>query len=96
MQLVWSLPSPLDTASPDPQPMVGNYQEMLRSLGAWLDARGYRLIRVSAAENGLIVEVETGQAGDDLSREIFRLEFDALQRLVLAARSDRDRFDRVG
>lgn len=96
MHIVWSLPSRRSTEPPDPQPMVGNYQEMLRSLGAWLDARGLRLIRLSAAENGLIVEVETGQFGDDLSREIFRLEFDALQRLMVAARSDRDRFDRVG
>lgn len=96
MQLVWSLPSSRSTTAPDPQPIVGNYQEMLRSLGAWLDARGYRLIRLSAAGNGLVVEVETGQAGDDLSREIFRLEFQALERLMHAARSDRDRFDRVG
>jgi hypothetical protein len=69
---------------------------MLRALGAWLDARGYRLTRMSANETSLIVEVETGQADDDLSTEIFRLEFEALERLMSAARSDRDRFLRVG
>jgi hypothetical protein len=69
---------------------------MLRALGAWLDARGYRLTRVSVNESNLIVEVETGQADDDLSTEIFRLEFDALERLMTAARSDRDRFLRAG
>lgn len=96
MQLVWSVPTPRPDTKPDPLPMLGTYQETLRALGAWLDARGYRLIRVSSAENGLTVEVEIGQAGDDLSREIFRLEFDALERLTMAARSDRNRFLRVG
>ena len=96
MQLVWSLPT-LDAASlRRPQPLAGRYQEMLRALGAWLDARGYCLTRMSANESSLIVEVETGQAGDDLSTEIFRLEFEALERLMSAARSDRDRFLRAG
>ena len=92
MQLVWSLPSPDSTDAPAFQDFAGRQQEMLRAVGAWLDARSYRLARLSSAGNGLMVEVETGQPDDDLSREVFRLEIDALERLMQAARADRDRF----
>ena len=96
MQLIWTRPA-VDTSSPLPsEAFLGRYQEMLRALGAWLDARGYRLIRVSSADHALVVEVEVGQPGDDLSREVFRLDDVALERLLEAARTDRNRFLRAG
>ena len=92
MQLVWSLPSSDSPEAPTIQDFAGRQQDMLRAIGAWLDARSYRLARLSSAGSGLIVEVETGRPDDDHSREVFRLEIDALERLVQAARADRDRF----
>jgi hypothetical protein len=71
---------------------MGCYQDMLRSVGAWLDARGYRLSHLYASRSNMVIEAEVGEAGDDLSREVIRLEYDELVRLMQAARADRDRF----
>lgn len=95
MQLVWSLPSTDELSKLSNQALSGRHQDMLRSVGAWLDARGYRLSRLSASGETLMVEVETGQPGDDLGREVFRLDYESLDRLTQAALADRDRFQRV-
>jgi hypothetical protein len=96
MQLVWSQPTFTDVTATRHEAFLGRYQDMLRSLGAWVDARGYRLVRLSSSDQAWVVEVEVGQPGDDLSREVFRLDDDALERLLQAARTDRDRFQRAG
>jgi hypothetical protein len=95
MQLVWTTP---DSAAPksDHQPFHGQYQDILRSVGAWLDARGYRLTKLSESDGSFLIEVEVGVQGDDLSREILRLDHEALQRLTGAARNDRNRFQQAG
>jgi hypothetical protein len=73
----------------------GQYQDVLRSVGAWLDARGYTLTLISESGNSLVIEVETGAAGDDPEREVLRLDLDSLNRLAHAARNDRNRFATV-
>ena len=95
MQIVWSqhMPSPSDDEAP---PFNGRYQDLLRSVGAWLDARGYQLARLSESGPSLVIEVEAGVQGDDHSREVLRLDLDALDRLALAARNDRNRFLQAG
>lgn len=96
MKLVWSVPDSIGTVeslgSSMSASLVGCYQDMLRSVGAWLDARGFRLVRLSATGSSLVIEAEAGEQGDDLSREVIRLDNEALARLMQAARADRDRF----
>jgi hypothetical protein len=91
MKIVWTSGAPLGG---DEGGFVfqGQYQEILRSVGAWLDARCYNLARISEAGDSLVIEVQTGAAGDDLNREVLRLDIEALNRLANAARNDRDRF----
>ena len=74
----------------------GQYQEILRSVGAWLDARSYNLASISEAGNSLVIEVQTGVPGNDQNREVLRLDIDALNRLATASRNDRDRFSPAG
>ncbi len=74
----------------------GQYQDVLRSLGAWLDARGYVLVQLSESGTSLVIEVETSAAGDDPGREVLRLDLDALIRLTDAGRNDRNRFAAMG
>ena len=70
----------------------GQYQDVLRSLGAWLDARGYALVQLSESGSSFQIEVETGVARGDPEREVLRLDRDALNRLTDASRNDRNRF----
>jgi hypothetical protein len=51
---------------------------------------------LSESDGSILIEVETGVPGDDLSREIIRLDKDALDRLTNAARNDRNRFLQAG
>jgi hypothetical protein len=95
MKIVWTSGGPLGG---DEGEFVfqGQYQEILRSVGAWLDARSYNLARISEYGNSLVIEVQTGVAGDDLNREVLRLDIEALNRLATASRNDRDRFATTG
>ena len=95
MQIVWSQNSPSQSGDEN-QPFNGRYQDLLRSVGAWIDARGYRLARLSESGDSLVIEVEAGVSGDDQSREVLRLDMDALDRLSVAARNDRNRFLQAG
>lgn len=95
MQIVWSQSNPVLDES-QIQPFHGRYQDLLRSVGAWLDARSYRLARLSESGESLVIEVETGVVGDDQVREVLRLDVDALDRLAIAARNDRNRFLQAG
>jgi hypothetical protein len=94
MNLVWSVPSTGTITAPSSTSpsLTGCYQDMLRSVGAWLDARGYRLANLSTSGTSVVVEAEVGELGDDITREVIRLDFEALARLMQAARADRDRF----
>ena len=89
MQLVRSIPAPTTSPAPGLHPYLGRHQEMMRAVGAWLDARGFRLVGLTETGDGLSIEVETG---GDRVREAFRLDYPALERLMDAARADRDRF----
>lgn len=95
MKLVWSQVDSARTES-NARPFTGDYQEILRSVGAWLDARGFRLTKLAEVDGSLVVEVEIGVRGDDLSREVIRLDRESLNRLTTAARNDRDRFAAFG
>jgi hypothetical protein len=92
MQLVRTLPSPDQPSLSPTLAFVGQYQEMLRAVGAWLDARGFRLTGMSGSGDALLIEVETGPPGDGSHREAFRLDYSAIERLVRAAQLDRNRF----
>jgi hypothetical protein len=92
MQFVWTLPSLEEKAAPPILEFSGRYQDMLRAVGGWLDARGYRLVGLSGTGDSLVVEVEAGPPGTDICREAFRLDFGSLERLAVAAQADRDRF----
>ena len=94
MQLIWTQ-SDSDHADA-PQPFTGNYQDVLRSIGAWIDARGFQLTRIVETNGSLVIEVETGVAGDDQTREVIRLNADSVEKLTLAARNDRNRFTAFG
>lgn len=95
MQIVWTAPDRAEKQT-DNQPFHGRYQDILRSVGAWLDARSYRLTKLTESDGSFLIEVETGVVGDDLSREVLRLDIEALDRLTLAARNDRNRFLQAG
>jgi hypothetical protein len=95
MKIIWTQVDSSRSDS-DIQPFHGKYQDILRSVGAWLDARGFRLTKLSESGGSLVIEVEIGVMGDDLSREVIRLDPESLERLMVAARNDRDRFAAFG
>ena len=95
MKIVWTSGKSIPETE-DGHVFQGQYQEILRSVGAWLDARSYSLARISESGDGLLIEVRTGVSGDDPGREVLRLDVEALNRLAHAARSDRDRFAATG
>lgn len=74
----------------------GQYQDVLRSVGAWLDARGCTLINLGESGDQLVIEVRTGQPGGDVGLEVLRLDRTALDRLTHAGRNDRNRFAATG
>jgi hypothetical protein len=95
MQLIWTQADP-NQSDVNQQPFQGNYQDVLRSIGAWIDARGFQLSRIMESSGNLIIEVETGVPGDDLNREVIRLNADSVEKLTVAARNDRNRFSALG
>ena len=95
MKIVWTSGGPLGSDEGG-SVFQGQYQEILRSVGAWLDARSYNLARISEGGDSLVIEVQTGVSGDDQNREVLRLDIDALNRLANASRNDRDRFGPAG
>ena len=95
MQLIWTQADP-NQSDDEFQPFQGNYQDVLRSIGAWIDARGFQLSRIVESNGSLIIEVETGVPGDDQNREVIRLNADSIEKLTAAARNDRNRFSTVG
>jgi len=95
MKIVWTSGESLAGNEGGPV-FQGQYQEILRSVGAWLDARSYNLARISESGNSLVIEVKTDSPGDDPNREVLRLDAEALSRLAHAARNDRNRFAPTG
>ena len=91
MTIVWTS-GKLLAGTGDECVFQGQYQEVLRSVGAWLDARGYNLSRISASGDSFVIEVQSGTPGDDPVHEVLRLDVEALSRLADAARNDRNRF----
>jgi hypothetical protein len=80
------------TPRPDPsRPEHLNNQDTLRSVGAWLDIRGYTLVAVRRDGDALIVEATLPH---EEAPEVLRFDREALARLSFAARSDRNRDDR--
>jgi hypothetical protein len=66
-----------------------SYQEILRSVGAWIDVRGYREVRIEGDAGGLTIEgvLEQEDAGDE--RERLLLDSEQLQRFCDASRLNR-------
>ena len=65
------------------------YQDSLRAVGAWLDIRGYREVRIFEDADALVVEAACGKSEAAAAKEVFRLDSERIQRLRLAALSDR-------
>ncbi len=95
MNIVWT-PGATPGGGEGGRVFRGQYQDVLRSVGAWLDARGYNLSRISESGDSLVIEVQTGQAGEEQEREVLRLDLESLERLSHAARNDRNRFTAIG
>ena len=65
------------------------YQEILRSIGAWIDVRGYREVRIEGDADGLAIEgvLDQVDAGDE--RERLVLDTEQLHRFCDASRLNR-------
>ena len=66
----------------------GRYQESLRAIGAWLDIRGCRDVRITESAGDLVI-VASGGDGEPTAIERIRLDSDGIGRLCRAARNDR-------
>jgi hypothetical protein len=66
-----------------------SYQEILRSIGAWIDMRGYREVRIEGDADGLAIEgmLDQVDAGDE--RERLVLDTEQLLRFCDASRLNR-------
>ena len=76
-------------SEPIEAPVRLSYQEILRSIGAWIDVRGYDKVRIAGDADGLTIEgvlalEETGGAPERLV-----LDNDQLQRFCDASRLNR-------
>jgi hypothetical protein len=68
---------------------VFTYQDGLRAVGAWLDVRGYREIRIVERDGTLVVEAAPATSGQAVQVEVLRFDADRIARLRRAALSDR-------
>jgi hypothetical protein len=66
-----------------------NYQEVLRSVGAWLDMRGYQDIRITEGPEGLIIEGLPAEDSFDGEHERLLLDNELIQRFCEASRQNR-------
>jgi hypothetical protein len=66
--------------------LPGGYQETLRVIGAWLDARGVSQVRIEERSGALTIEA---MAGATPRRETVRLDHERIERLRAAALADR-------
>jgi hypothetical protein len=66
----------------------GRYQESLRTIGAWLDIRGFRDVRIIEADGELLIEA-AGAEGEPSITERIHLDSASIGRLCQAARNDR-------
>jgi hypothetical protein len=76
-------------SQPVPSEAHLTYQEILRSIGAWIDVRGYREVRIEGDADGLAIEgvLDQGGAGDE--RERLVLDTEQLLRFCDASRLNR-------
>ena len=65
------------------------YQEILRSIGAWIDVRGYREVRIEGAADGLAIEGVLDQVDVGDERERLVLDGEQLLRFCEASRQNR-------
>jgi hypothetical protein len=65
------------------------YQDTLRAVGAWLDVRGYREVRIVEDGETLVVEASPGPAAASAPVEVLRFDAKRMLRLREAARNDR-------
>ncbi|HEY7034169.1 MAG TPA: hypothetical protein VH482_22715 [Thermomicrobiales bacterium] len=72
-----------------PAPVPFTYQDTLRAVGAWLDVRGYREVRIVEADGALVVEAATGTVTTPAATEVLRFDAERMLRLREAALCDR-------
>jgi hypothetical protein len=83
-------------SQPIPAPVPLTYQEILRSIGAWIDVRGYREVRIEGDADGLTIEGVLDQAGAGDEREQLLLDGEQLHRFCQASRLNRSPAPTVG
>lgn len=71
------------------EPRLFSYQDSLRAVGAWLDVRGYREIRIVESDGELIIEAKAGKNPCVASAEVFKFDQAGVLRLRQAALNDR-------
>jgi hypothetical protein len=69
--------------------MTSTYQDSLRAVGAWLDVRGYREVRIIEDGGTLVVEASSGTAKVPTPIEVLRFDSERIRRLRNAALNDR-------
>ena len=70
--------------------MRPTYQEILRSVGAWLDMRGYEEIRIIQNSEGLAIEgLSSAACADDVPERLL-LTNEQIERFCDASRLNRD------
>jgi hypothetical protein len=70
-------------------PRTFSYQDGLRAVGAWLDVRGYHLIRITEEDGALVVEAAAGPPSPSSPVEVLRFDAERMMRLREAALNDR-------
>jgi hypothetical protein len=71
------------------EPRSISYQDTLRAVGAWLDVRGYRDVRIVESDGELVIEARLGKLAGATTPEVLTFDHAGVLRLQQAARSDR-------
>lgn len=71
------------------EPRSFSYQDSLRAVGAWLDVRGYREVRIVESDGELVIEAKPGKNPGIATAEVLRFDHAGVLRLRQAALSDR-------
>jgi hypothetical protein len=61
------------------------YQEVLRTVGAFIEGRGFRDIRIIESEDGLVVQGRAVQKGGEIASETYLLTVDDLHTMMREA-----------
>jgi hypothetical protein len=58
------------------------YQEVLRTVGAFIEAKGFRDVRIIESEDGLVVQGRLAQRSGEIASETYLLTVDDLHAMM--------------